>query len=478
MNTQLPALNVATAIAVPTPFIPLNYVHPGLSFAQVLSILRAHRRRIALIWFAVSATVIGIAALLPRAYDATATLLVRYEVNDPLGGKEFPVGLLSNYIATQIELLQSPGVLVPVIERLNLANKREYVSGFDGAVADLPAWIVGRMQRKLTITQGQSGSQLVHVRYTGRTPDQAAEVANAIAEVYVQQQNDRINQPAAAYANRYSEQLDSLRAKVERAQEQVTAFRERNGMVDPSGNIDIDMEVLATLEQKLLEAQSQKRAAEARATGDASVGSTVLNSPLVQSLKTTLATLTARRAELLSSLGRRHPDMVALEAQIRETRASLEAEVGVYSTSSQSELEAARVLTAKLQAALDEQRARILKVRQVRDEATRYQLELSSAQEVYKRALDGYDQAAYASQSRYNNVSIESRALKPLRPTRPNLLKYSVLGILLGGAVGLLVPFAMELLNRRVRCRDDLERDHGIPVLMEFAALPARRMAA
>jgi len=29
------------------------------------------------------------------------------------------------------------------------------------------------------------------------------------------------------------------------------------------------------------------------------------------------------------------------------------------------------------------------------------------------------------------------------------------------------------ILNRRVRCRDDLERDLGIPVLAEFAAVPA-----
>jgi hypothetical protein len=29
-------------------------------------------------------------------------------------------------------------------------------------------------------------------------------------------------------------------------------------------------------------------------------------------------------------------------------------------------------------------------------------------------------------------------------------------------------PLVYERLNRRVRCRDDMERDHGIPVLVEL----------
>jgi hypothetical protein len=43
--------------------------------------------------------------------------------------------------------------------------------------------------------------------------------------------------------------------------------------------------------------------------------------------------------------------------------------------------------------------------------------------------------------------------------------------------LGLGIPLGYELFNRRVRCRDDLERHHGIPVLAEFGALPMRTTA-
>jgi capsular polysaccharide biosynthesis protein len=43
--------------------------------------------------------------------------------------------------------------------------------------------------------------------------------------------------------------------------------------------------------------------------------------------------------------------------------------------------------------------------------------------------------------------------------------------------LGLGIPLGYELFNRRVRCRDDLERHHGIPVLVEFGRLRMRGTA-
>jgi hypothetical protein len=44
-----------------------------------------------------------------------------------------------------------------------------------------------------------------------------------------------------------------------------------------------------------------------------------------------------------------------------------------------------------------------------------------------------------------------------------------------GAFLGLVLPLVYELANRRVRCRDDFERDGGVPVLAEFGAMPLKR---
>jgi uncharacterized protein involved in exopolysaccharide biosynthesis len=126
----------------------------------------------------------------------------------------------------------------------------------------------------------------------------------------------------------------------------------------------------------------------------------------------------------------------------------------------------------KLAAAVEQQRAKVLAVRKFQDEGTKYVLELDSAQSVYKRALDGYDQIMFASGENRTNVNLVSRALPAIKAIKPNKLKLMLVGALAGLLIGLAAPFAYELVfNRRVRCRDDFERGFGVPVLSEFDAI-------
>lgn len=82
----------------------------------------------------------------------------------------------------------------------------------------------------------------------------------------------------------------------------------------------------------------------------------------------------------------------------------------------------------------------------------------------------GQDEApgAIARRKEHANATLPSPATVPLKPAWPkpalNIAAALLLGALLGGTVALL----RELLQRRVRCRDDLERDLGLPVLVEL----------
>jgi polysaccharide biosynthesis transport protein len=106
-------------------------------------------------------------------------------------------------------------------------------------------------------------------------------------------------------------------------------------------------------------------------------------------------------------------------------------------------------------------------------------LELESAQSVYKRALDGYDQIMFASGGHIANIGVVSVAVPPQKTTKPNKVKLLMMGVMAGIAIGLLAPLIYELLvNRRIRCRDDFERDFALPVLMEFDRIVTGSSAA
>jgi uncharacterized protein involved in exopolysaccharide biosynthesis len=474
LMSDLPQVYRETPVSMVTPVIPLNFVYPGLSLAQILSVVWAHRKLSFLIVLLVLSLTALVMSVWPRTYTASVTLMVNYEVNDPLNGKGLPVGQVGSYIATQVELLQTPEVLLTVVDRLRLTQNRDYTRGYSGDSGTLREWVAKEMSKNLVVVQGQMGSQLIYVNYSANEPTQAAQIANTIAEVYKEQDYMRSTGPPGERAKRYAQQLKELKSKVDQAQMDVTAFHQRNALIDEGNRANFDVVMLATLEGRLLEAQNARRVAEARASEEPTVSDQVLSSTLVQSLKTQLAAQELRLAQLKRAYTSEYPDIREVQSQIVDTRRQLASAVGSYSANGSAGVTVAQRVEQRLQRAMEEQRAKVLANGRLRNEAAKYLLELESAQTVYKRALEGYDQITFASAGNYTNVSFVSRATSPVKATKPKVLTGVILGCMAALVLGLGIPLGAELIHRRIRCRDDLERHHGIPVLVEFGRLPAR----
>src|SRR4029077_2822009 len=122
----------------------------------------------------------------------------------------------------------------------------------------------------------------------------------------------------------------------------------------------VDLALLATLEEHLLEAQNARRAAETRSSGDQSVNDQVLSSTLVQTLKTQLAAQEARLAQFNALYTSRHPDALELQSQVQDTRRSLASAVRSYTANASATLSGAQRLEQSLQRAVAEQRAKVL----------------------------------------------------------------------------------------------------------------------
>jgi polysaccharide biosynthesis transport protein len=444
----------------------------GMSMAQIICILRAYRYH-SLITFVVLASVMALGIkLLPKVFVATATLIVNYEDKDPLAGRDFATGAGITFVPTQIELILSRVILQPVVTKLNLTADKEFVRGFVGPSDALNEVVTKNLHDSLQVQQG-AGSQLLYISASAKWPARAADIANAVADEYLRQQQLRSNEPAAERAERYSKELAELRAKVISAQDRVTEFRQQHGMteVDADRN-DVEGAALTDLQQKLEDAQNQRRQLEAHQIKSDASSDAVLDSSTVQALRSSLATQEAQMATLRATLGPKHPQVVELESQMAATRRSLAEAVQSISANSSVQLQRTRDLEARYQAAVNTERARLIERRGVQDQGSKLVLELQSAQTTYKKALDGYDQIVFASAGNYRDVMLVSRADPPAKPEKPNKAKFFMMSCMMSLVLALAWPFGYELLlNRKLRCRDDLERHFGIPVLAQFGPL-------
>jgi succinoglycan biosynthesis transport protein ExoP len=459
--------------------LPQGFASPGLSPLQILSILRAYRLPTLIIVASISVLMAGLIKLMPKTYTATTTMMVNPEGNDPLAGNPGMATPTFNYMSTESQLMLSPEVLLPVIDKLNLTQDKSYAAGYAGDGSTLRDWVRENLIKSLDIQLGAFGSQLIYVNASARNPWLAAQIANTLADLYLTQQRQRVSGPASERAKRYALELVELKDKVRNAQDQVTAFRQRTGVTDTTAkNSSVEQALLGMLEGKLQDAENARRAAEVKAMSAQNANS-ASGSQAVQDLRALLNTQQTQLAQLRTTYGVQHPKVRELENQIHATQRNLDSELHGVTSANSSDLAAAQQLEAKMRTAVEEQRKKVLGVNKLQDEGMKFELELESAQSVYKRALDGYDQIMFASGGHVANISVVSRAVPPQKAARPNKIKLLILGVIGGIAVGVLAPLIYELLiNRRIRCRDDFERDFDLPVLMEFDPILNLRSAA
>lgn len=465
MNFELPNLPRVVGSELPTALLPAadeDLRSPGMSITQVILILRAHLRR-SLIAFSSLVIAFGLLIkLLPHSYVATATLIVNHADTNPLAGPAFPGGLDATYFPTQVELIQSPAVLQPVIDQLHLMSDPEWRDGFRGPPAALQESVLTKLTESLTVNQGLN-SDLLYIAASAKYPDEAARIANAVANQYLKLSQERIDQPAMQSAELYSKELEDLRQKTIAAQEQVTAFRQTHGMIDlVPGNGDEANTALNDLEQRLLAAENQERSVQAQLQAQAWGAA-----PGNGNLATNLAAEQTQLAKLQQTLGPRHPQVLELESQIAATRKAIAGSLA-------EQLDDARKLVAQYSVAVEAQRQLVLSHRHVQDESTKLVLELESAEATYKRALDGYSQIQFASRDKASDVSMVSSAEPPVKAEKPNKVKYFLFACILSLGLSFGFPFVYELfVDRRLRCRDDLERNFGMPVLAQFGSIQA-----
>jgi polysaccharide biosynthesis transport protein len=454
--------------------------HAGLSLAQVIAILRYHWK----ISAAIAAALIVVSAigikLLPKTFTAVSTLIINSDNHkDVLAaqaqGADF--GTQQAYVMTQTELLLSPAILLPAVDQMHLTTVRDFAGGFPGTdPVALRDYVGKNLAKALQVTVGQGG-QLVYVEAASKSPDLAANLANGVVAVYMDEERRRTNGPAVERERQYSADLAELRAKVAQAQDNLAAYLKQSGLTSLTrnpGEVDTENQALTDLSQKLLDAQNQRRALEARSAGERASGDEAMGSTLVQGLREQLNSQQNQLAQLAGTYGPQHPKMVALKAQIASTQEQIARAISALSENASTQLARARDLEAQYSRALADQRAKVLHLRDQQGNGGKLELELESAQSVYKRALDGYDQIMFASTGNNTMVSLLSPATPPVEYTKPKKTKLFAVAILASILFGIAAPVAFELLlDRRVRCKDDIERAFGIPVLAHLGPIPA-----
>jgi chain length determinant protein EpsF len=449
-----------------------------VTIAQLLPALRA-RLGVFGVLFATTVFVATVTSLLlPKSYRATVSLLVDAKDEQSISGVLRPLVLPQerlSYLQTQRDIITSERVARKVVRDLKLAQNPFMQSAVRDAAKDgvsAEDMLVERLLKKLSVETTQSN--VVQASYSSSDPRFAALIANAFARAYIDTMLELRVEPTREAAAWFDEQLKTLRANLENAQAQLTEYHQRQGIVSADEHLDVENTRLGALSDELTKAQQQAlewsgREREARTYlqqgGAPEKLPDVLDNPFVQRLKADLLHGEARLREISAQYGSNYPLYQRQASENQSLRERLDAEMRKVAVAVEVGARESRQREADLTRALAAQRARLLGLKESRNEFTVLRRNVESAERAYDTAMQRSVVSQVDSRASQTNVTVLNPATVPATPYRPRVILNIVLSTAVGILLGLGAVILLEMLDRRVRSEDDLENGSDIPLL-------------
>lgn len=449
-----------------------------MTLQQLLLILWARRKIALTIFGATILTTLIISLVLPKEYSASTSLVIDVKSPDPIAGMVLQGMMAPGYMATQVDIISSDRVAMRVVKMLGFDKSKEAVEQWQDATdgrGSLEAFYAEQLQKKLDIKPSRE-SNVIEVKFTGRDPRFAAAVANAFAQAYIETSIDLRAEPARQYTQWFEERQKELRTKLEKAQARLTAYQQDKGILVTDDRImDEETARLTQLTSQLAAIQGQKAEAAGRQkSGTSELSLEVMQSPVVQSIKADIARAESKLSETGSTLGKNHPQVQQLEAQVQGLRQQLKEEISRISGGAAVANRSGAAKEEELRSAIEEQKKKLLALKAEREELSSLVNDLETAKKAYEAVGQRLTQSSLEGQSQQTNVLVLSPAQEPVDPSRPKILLNMAVSIFLGSLLGVGAVLALELGNPRVRSAEDITQVLGTPVLAEVeSAFPA-----
>ncbi len=451
-----------------------------MHFLDYWRIIRIRKTVILAVFLLVVVTATIVTFILPVAYSSMASMEVDRDVTDvgSVTERQTQAGYYDPYfIQTEFEVIQSQSILDKVIDKLNLVQawKKKYNSDVPFTTSEI------RMSlRKMIDLRPKRNTSIIEITVYDDDKDEAARIANTIAEVYRDYRTSTRLELTAGGIKAFESEMAQQDKKVEDKSKEVDELREKLNVVDTDPN-STSPNTGSLGPQEVLRYNENKIDAETRYVQEETMLSklkelpheklkdtipTVAPDALLSQLLQDLLTSHTRLVDLRTTLGDAHPDVqkaVAIEAKLNK---DIDDRVDgiVKGLESKVEALAAVVSNSVLQVSLSKsndiavaERSRpyyVAKAELDRLKKFREVLELRKFQESVDMALP-----------RTTVVKILNNAEPGLAPVRPNKPLNIALGIIIGLVVGVGLAFFIEYLDTSVKTIDDVERTLQCAVL-------------
>jgi succinoglycan biosynthesis transport protein ExoP len=415
---------------------------------QYLLILWRHR------WTLIAALVLGglvglgISLWTIPIYRATASVEIQ-NVQEPFSN---PVVTSNPAVATQAQLLSSRAIREKALEKVRVQPDTRTVD-VDGILVsvrrllrlpdhgNLPPWdtSVAMAAAALTVSMPKDGN-IVTIETDSSNPRASAEFINALAQQYIESNQEERWQAYKNTGSWLSRAQDDLKKKLEDSEVRLAEFAKAKGLLYTSGSENASEVKLKQLQTALVSASADRIARQA--AYDASLSSptealpSVLDSGPIGSYQVKLTDLRRELAELSATLTPAHYKVQQVQAQIEQIESEAKKERTNIINRIRIEYNASVNRENELRREFEMQ-SQLLATQS--NDSIQYQIllrETETNRKLYESTLTQGKEASLASAMRTSGARIIDQARIPRTPIKPNVPIYVSLGMFGGFICG------------------------------------------
>jgi succinoglycan biosynthesis transport protein ExoP len=493
-----------------------------IDLRDYLGVIRKRKWTIITVFMVMVITVTIHAFTATPVYEAATRLIIDKENPNVVSIQEVMAVDASgtDYYQTQYKIIESRTVARDVIRRLNLQESleffpkpkddlisnlkrsiRETVSFWKESITsllkteeippeglqtpdsdfNLVSAFIGRMD-----VRPIRNSRLVDVSFQAKDPVLATKIVNTLARAYIDQNLETRLSAIQDAVKWLHGRIDDERKRVEKAEQALLRYKERHSIVtDFSSDVEnITAQKLAELNTQVVEIESNRVEAETRYKQATALMGTpdmldsipeVLNNELIRQIKTMEVELYKRMSELSKKYGLKHPQMVAIESELKTLQKRKAQEVNRVVNSLKNEFMVTLAKEQSLKAALGKQKKESLDLNQKAVQYGVLQREAQSARQMYELLIKRFKETSLTEDMKTGNIRIIDPAEVPKVPVKPKKRLNILLAIIVGLVTGTGLAFFFEYLDNTIKIPEDIKRYLNVPYLGPVPAIALNR---
>jgi exopolysaccharide transport family protein len=421
----------------------------------------------------------------------------------------------ADYMQTQVDIFKSRSLANEVIMRMNLEESPEFkapdketepdwIDGVKEWIKSVKAWVkslfitdekkkeglmaeeaiysplVGAYLDRLEIEPIRR-TRLIDISFVGYHPGIITKIANEHVQAYIDKNLDLKFQAAQDAISWLSKKLSDIKNNLAKAEDTLQRFKEKEDIVSLGDIMSLSTKGDSIIHQKISELNSALTEARIKRLNLESTRNrlkkiekspemiesfpNIIDNPLINNLKNSLANLLMKKSELKEKYGEKHPRMMSLNAEIKQQENKIIEQIAMVAKSISTRYEIAFAQEKSIYAELEREKRKAKNLTRKSIQFSVLQREVESNKQIYDTLLTRMKETSLTSGLNTSNLKIIDRAEAPISPIKPKKKRNILLAIIVGLAMGTGMAFFLEYMDDSIESPEDIEKHLKIPFL-------------